>query len=441
MTGGELLQDAMGMIDHAYISAVIDDAPARRAGRKRITRYASLAACLCLLIGSVVGIAVHHQITGSVKSLPPTEILPSVSLDQIIWEKESALSAGGLVSASESTSDSMVSAKWDGWNMSGDLYLALEDAAPDTYVAVLVTRKYNYTAKMNFVYQGKTRGQWEVEREILETQQRKLEELSKEGEWLKYGTDLYTKGTPDGEKWTREMYEERVNYYGAYFLEQYIVNGSLLLSKIEQEMIRNDAHLTEISTLLVDLDAAYVTQCAEEDLLKFTEKGIHYALKKGHLYLFVTANELSELRVREKSKLFLSLANRRVFASADSLPSARVDENVTGFACEKITFYTDGVRYGTVSSDKEVIEATRYLLERLEYTSDFLYISIYANPRLDETALAATGYQSVYFSTYSDLIFLNVPLNALNLTVIRDLSLLPQVSKIYISPPIIEVLT
>lgn len=440
MSGGELLQDAMGMIDHTYISAVMEDVPAHRASRTRITRYASLAACLCLLIGSVAGMALHHRIKQGVKSLPPTEILPSMDMSQIVWD-ESSLSAGGLATESEIMADSMATAKWSGWNMSGDLYLALQSAAPDTYFAVLVTRKYNYTDKMNFVYQGKTRGQWEVELEIRKTQQRKLEELSKEGEWLKYGTDLYTKGTLDGEKWTKEMYEERIHYYGAYFLEQYIVNGTLLSQKIEQEIIKNGAYLTEIATLLLDLDTAYIAQCAEEDLLKFTEKGIHYALKKGRLYLFVTAEELSGLRVLEKSKLFLSLANRRTFASEDSLPSAQIDENVIGFAFEKITFYTDGVRYNTVSSDQEVIEATRYLMERWEYTSDFLYISVYANPRLDEKALAAIGYQSAYFSTYSDLILLNVPLSAVNLTAIRDLSLLPQVSEIHISPPMIAVLT
>ena len=438
MTGGTLLQDAMGMIDLSYIAEVADALPVRTPKRKPLLRYATLAACFCLLIGSLTIMTIYRN-SKSTEALPSVERLPSVSLDQMIWEKENSLSTSGIIS--ESTSDSMVSARWSGWNMSGDLYLALTDAAPDTHFAVLVTRRYNYTAKMNFVYQGKTRGQWEAEREILKTQQRKLEELSKEGEWLKYGSDLYTKGTPDGEKWTRKQYEERVNYYGAYFLEQYIVNGSLLSHKIKEDMRTNDTRLMEISALLVDLDVAYVAQCAQEDLLKFAKKGIHYALKKGHLYLFVTAEELAELHVQEKSKLFLSLAKRRVFEPDEQLPSAQIDENIIGFAYEKITFYTDGVRYSTVSSDMEVIEAMKYLLEQLEYTSDFVYISIYANPRLSEEEIADMGYQAVYFSTYSNLILLNVPLHALNLTAIRDLSLHPQVQEIHISPPILTVLT
>ena len=436
MTGGTLLQDAMGMIEERYIAEVIASAPVRGGIRRRVIRYASLAACLCVLIGA--GAVVASWRTDCQQDVSYiTEYLPSVGLDQIIWGSESQLVSSESISTS--TSDTLVSMKQNGWNMSGELYMAMQEASPETYIAVLVSRGYDYNDMMRFTYEGKTRGEWEVERDILNTHQRKLGEFSKEGLWLQYGEALYTTGTPDGEKWTKELYEERVNFYGAYFLEQYIVNGSLLSEKIEQEMRDNEARLKEISVILVQLEDAYAEQYAHEDFEKFAEKGLYCAVKNGRLYLFITSRGLSKLRLQGKSKYYLSLANRRAFEAEDQLPSAWIDETLTGFACEKLSFYTDGVRYNSVGNDREVIEATVYLLERWQYTTDFLHITVYADPRLTEEQLAPMGYDSVYFSTYSDMILLKVPMSAFNLAAIRDLSLLPQVSGITISPPLTAV--
>ena len=163
---------------------------------------------------------------------------------------------------------------------------------------------------------------------------------------------------------------------------------------------------------------------------------MYCAIRNGRLYLFITSRGLEKLHIQGKSKYFLSLANRRAFESDDQLPSAWIDENITGFVCEKLSFYTDGVRYNTVSSDREVIEAAKYLLERWQYTTDFLHISIHADPRPEQEQLAPMGYESVYFSTYSDLILLKVPMSAFDLAAIRDLSLLPQVSSMHIGPPL-----
>ena len=435
MTGGKLLQDAMGKIDERYIAEVIAFPHERAIGRKRIVSYATAAACFCLIICAAV-LVFRAPITMNDTAITDT-ILPS-DYDGLIWaQDQSDKSDMAYESYSSSTSfDSLVSIHRNGWNMSGELYFAMENADPDALFAVLVTRDYDYNDMMRFSYGGKTRGEWEVEREILRTHQHKLGELSKEGLWLQYGEALYTTGTPDGEKWAKELYEERVNFYGAYFLEQYIINGTLQSDQIAQEMKNNEARLQEISAVLVKLEDAYTARNAEEDYQAFAKKGVRYTLKSGRLYIFVTPKELSKLRVRGKSGFFLSLANRRVFEAEDQLPSARVDEDVTGFACEKISFYTDGVIYNHISTDHEMIEATQYLLERWQYTTDFLHISIYADPRLDEEQLASMGYRSVYFSTYSDLILLNVPMEELNLTAIRDLSLLPQVSEIHISPPL-----
>ena len=64
MTGGTLLQDAMGMIDLSYIAEVADALPVRPPKRKPLLRYAALAACFCLLIGSLTIMTIYRNSRG-----------------------------------------------------------------------------------------------------------------------------------------------------------------------------------------------------------------------------------------------------------------------------------------------------------------------------------------------------------------------------------------
>ena len=315
MTNGELLQDALGLIDESYIAELMSHRPARSV-RRRVIRYASLAACLCLLIGTAAGLVNNQEST-----LYPTETLPSVELDQIVWGTENeifGITSDSLVESADSdtfyiTDFSMAVLTQNGWEMTGELHRALKDAQPNTYLAILVSRSYDYTAMMSFTYQGQSYGEWQVERDIWKTRKQKLSELIKEGEWLKYGEALYTQGTPDGEKWTRELYEERVNFYGAYFLSEYIRNGTLLSDKIAQDMTEAESRLQDIENTVTEAMKAYEMQNAHEDFLKFAKKGVCCAIRGGQLYIFVTPRELNRLYIRGKSEFFLSLADRSGF--------------------------------------------------------------------------------------------------------------------------------
>ena len=64
----------------------------------------------------------------------------------------------------------------------------------------------------------------------------KLAQLLKQGDSLKYGEALYTTGTPDGEKWTKELYEQRVEFFGEDLLSKYIVDGEFLRKSVESDM-------------------------------------------------------------------------------------------------------------------------------------------------------------------------------------------------------------
>ena len=324
MTNSELFQDAIGLIDESYITELMAHRPARSL-RRRVIHYASLAACLCLLIGTATGIGLGriHSRNGVLSS---TEILPPVALDEIIWGAEDELQqqeTSSILSESEDSvtlylADSLAILMQNGWEMSGELHRALKAADPNTYLAISVSRSYDYNAMMSFTHQGKSYGEWLVERDIWKTRKRKLSELIKEGEWLKYGAALYTQGTPDGEKWTRELYEERVDFYGAYFLSEYICNGTLLSDKIEQDLSDADACLQKMERILSETMNAYETQNAHEDFLKFAKKGVCCAIRNGRLYIFITPKKLSRLHLRGKSDFVLSLADRSGFVMEEA---------------------------------------------------------------------------------------------------------------------------
>lgn len=109
---------------------------------------------------------------------------------------------------------------------------ALENLPQNTKVAVAA---YPYMTDPNFVWNGKSLKEcsdaFDAERSMLN----KLGSLAKMGNMLKYGEALLT-GTPDGEKWSKELYEETIAYYGEELLSKYIVNGEFLKDQLEADI-------------------------------------------------------------------------------------------------------------------------------------------------------------------------------------------------------------
>ena len=88
----------------------------------------------------------------------------------------------------------------------------------------------------DYVFAGKTLKEYESEMNEERNLPEKLLGLKKLGDSLKYGTALYETGTPDGEKWTRSLYEETVREFGEEFLNKYIVDGQFLKDKVDQDI-------------------------------------------------------------------------------------------------------------------------------------------------------------------------------------------------------------
>ncbi|MGN1110318.1 MAG: hypothetical protein ACI4QY_01600 [Oscillospiraceae bacterium] len=111
---------------------------------------------------------------------------------------------------------------WNGKHVQMSIPDALHSLPENSKLAIRVDiGRYDDT----FVYNGKTLEEYSDQSQAASLLTEKLSQLLKEGNALKYGEALYQTGTPHGEKWAREFYESRVEFYGEELLAKYIVDG------------------------------------------------------------------------------------------------------------------------------------------------------------------------------------------------------------------------
>ena len=199
------------------------------AQKKKKKVLVSTIASFCVV--AVVGVAVWKM--PSVTEQPPvapddqqnstTQTTPITKPTyNILWkEAEEDMSAGEIAVDTQM-----------GKTIEWGLKKALENLPQNTKVAVAA---YPYMTDPNFVWNGKSLKEYsdafDAERSMLN----KLGSLAKMGNMLKYGEALLT-GTPDGEKWSKELYEETIAYYGEELISKYIVNGEFLKDQLEADI-------------------------------------------------------------------------------------------------------------------------------------------------------------------------------------------------------------
>ena len=261
--------------------------------------------------------------------------------------------------------------------------------------------------------------------------------LLKEGDALKYGEALYTTGTPEGERWAKTLYDERVAYYGMEFLARYIVEGELMTETLEREAQQYLTEYENVAYILSDLVAQYRDEKSLETAAILTEQGLLCEVRRGRLFLFATARQLKQIRGIEKDDFTLTQASRRMYdASLDAF--LHLDTTVTGFDAEKLYITTDYIRPQDMQSDADVIEALRLLYDLHQYAEDsYLSISISAGETVTDEDVARLGGEVTYRSKYIDNISVHVPFDKLDLQALRDLTRRADVGYIHISPPMV----
>ena len=163
----------------------------------------------------------------------------------------------------------------------------------------------------DFTYEGRTLSQWATEAVEADLLPDKMAELLKMGDALKYGEALYETGTPEGEKWDRRLYEDKIAYYGEELLNRYIVDGEFL-----REALENDLHDMKNTALALAEEAygrayaAYLDEVMPEFVQVLTAGDISCGRmtdRNSCLLLTVTAEELENLPLENVKDWYFDL--------------------------------------------------------------------------------------------------------------------------------------
>ena len=186
---------------------------------------------------------------------------------------------------------------WNGKCVGSNLWSALEAGDEDDIYAIAAWPAVD----MNFVYEGKTFSQYELEADYEGKLPERMAVLMKIGDELKYGTALYETGTPDGLRYDRKLYEDILaefenfaEYYSALnLLDKYIVDGKFLKEQLEKdyELACNctDAHDAAVKAKVAYLNEVKAT-LSKDFAVEVVNEGESF-MSSAHLRLYLTKEE------------------------------------------------------------------------------------------------------------------------------------------------------
>lgn len=283
----ERILKLMGEIDEKYVEE------AEGTGRKRPRRVwmglGVSAACVALVVAAALALP---KLPGGTP-MDPDE--PSISgknepngIDRPQEEDEHP--TGGFIPDVEDQN----LLNFDDKYVTPRLWLALDnaDGGPVT-VTVSVIGDING----DYVYNGMTIGEIRaLFEEALELSD-KLGQLLKEGEHLKYGEALCTTGAPDGTRYAREFYEERVAFYGE-LLDLYIVDGEFLAGEVE-EAISDSLRDRQYETMYFKALSAWRTEYAGRLNAALADLGFACELSGETVTVTLTRAEFEALELKD----------------------------------------------------------------------------------------------------------------------------------------------
>ncbi|MBO5000357.1 MAG: hypothetical protein J6C58_05940, partial [Bacteroidaceae bacterium] len=315
-----------------YAKTGITQTKTKKSFAFRWQSYVAVAACLLLIVGGIFGAPSIMKLFNNVEPSIVDNVLPT-DIDKIIW------AANGQ--SNEDPDDANAFVTWNGWSVNYSLYEVLNRADKTDFIAIVVS-KNNSEELDSFEYKGTTLIQLRAERDDLNLLSNKLIDFHKEGEWLKYGELLYTTGTPDGEKWAKSFYDERVAFYGEDFIEKYIINGEVQTDLLNEDYATCQERFSEIAEEINALINAYKESYVDEVEDIFVSAGACTVVRNNTVFLFEQKDKLANLKVNNKENYMLSLARRSAFdGSSTNVPNNTVDNTVTGFVIDKL--HIDGV--------------------------------------------------------------------------------------------------
>jgi len=180
---------------------------------------------------------------------------------------------------------------WNGKPVSSELYTLLSQNTDENTVIAISPK---FKSDENYKYNGKTITEYNEAVSDNNLLDEKLHQILKDGDELKYGELLYTTGTPDGIKWSQELYEQRVEFYGEEFLAKYIVNGEFLRDVVEEDIAEFS---TQPHSDLNEALRAYKKEMILKVIEQLKQQNIRYEYKEeaSDLIINVTVEEFKAL--------------------------------------------------------------------------------------------------------------------------------------------------
>lgn len=272
--------------------------------KRKITAYicASLSV-ICILSLSVYGIWKMRQVVpvppAVSGSAPVNKEPPPPGNATVLIPPETPVIWGDL------EGEDLGFSEWHGKNVRVSLLYAFEKN-PDGSVFAISARPYR---DWNYVYNGRTLSEYLDEVDKERTLPAKLAELLKIGETLKYGEALYLTGTPDGEKWSKEFYDNTIQYYGKDLLDKYFTDGEFLRENVEADMNSGE---NKAQKAYEDAYHAYLEHVYEATKNIFNAQNIYSEYRPGSDYyiLYATEEEFAALSVDNGSDWDFGIARR-----------------------------------------------------------------------------------------------------------------------------------
>ncbi len=220
----------------------------------------------------------------------------------IVWAEEEKIK-GDTVSSLD------YRVEWNGKQIHNRLWGALENNETNEN-CLFAVGAYCGKIRNQFVYNGKTLAQYEVEEDEKKRKVNAYDLLLREGEVLKYGEAVYKTGTPDGAaRWVKELYDEVIAIIGEDMLSEYIVDGVFLQEKASQDLPKAEDELKTAQQAHDNARAAYI-QMYEETVGFPGSQGILYELEENsdYLTLYLSKEEFANLTLDNMSDWTFFLA-------------------------------------------------------------------------------------------------------------------------------------
>lgn len=306
--------------DDALLNSVISKVNTQRKAKQKpqVLKYSLAAACLCgicalCFVTVVLPILKNNTVNSAITNTTDenrTDITVGGDIilsDGVYWyvpDENAEITA-------EDMSAALITDENNGLKLTENLYNALYKTETDGSRLFAVKVGFSADCPDDYIFEGKTYLQLKNELQEAEMLLEKLSALVKDGEYLKYGERICDSGTPDGEKWSEELYNERTAYYGAEILKKYISADEFLSRLLEEDINVQSAAVDGAFELINRCRAEYKATYAENTVIPLFEKlGFSAVNQNGEAVIFISKEDFMSLRLPGNENYWFSHARK-----------------------------------------------------------------------------------------------------------------------------------